>query len=137
MSRANFRTAPIVAAGLLLTVLAGSAVAQAPPGGAGGGPEALIAQLRAAVRPGPQQQSQFEAVAQVMRQNAAAEQRLTPPSQQASAVDQLRMGIQIDQTELDGMRALLPALEGLYAVLSPVQKRAADGVFQRQQQGGR
>lgn len=133
MSRASRRAGPIVAAALLLTCLAAApAIAQAPPGG---GPEALIAQLHAAVRPGPQQQSQFNAVAQVMRDNAAAEQRIQPPSQQANAVEQLRTGIQIDQVELEGMQKLLPALEALYGVLTPQQQRAADGVFARQQQG--
>jgi hypothetical protein len=126
------RRAGAIAAALLLACLAAPAIAQAPPGG---GPDQLIGQLRAAIRPGPQQQAQFEAVAQVMRQNAAAEQRIAPPPQQGTAVDMLRAQLQIGDIELGGLRRLLPALEGLYAVLSPQQQRAADSVFQRQQQG--
>jgi hypothetical protein len=126
------RRAGAIAAALLLACLAAPAIAQAPQGG---GPDQLIGQLRAAIRPGPQQQAQFEAVAQVMRQNAAAEQRIAPPPQQGTAVDMLRAQLQIGDIELGGLRRLLPALEGLYAVLSPQQQRAADSVFQRQQQG--
>jgi hypothetical protein len=135
MFRASHIAGPIAAAGLLLTVAAAPSIAQAPPAGAGGGPDALISQLRAAVRPTAAQQQQFNSVAQVMRDNAAAESRIQPPQQQGNAVQQLRMGIQIDQMELDGMNKLLPALEALYGVLSPQQQRAADAVFQRQQQG--
>ena len=135
MFRAIFRAGPIAAAGLLLTVAAAPSIAQTPPGGGPGGPEPLISQLRAAIRPTPSQQSQFNAMAQVMRDNAAAEARIQPPSQQASAVDQLRTGIQVDQMELDGMKRLLPAIEALYGVLAPQQQRAADAVFQRQQAG--
>jgi hypothetical protein len=132
MSCASRRAGVIAAAALLLTSLAFAAVAQGPPGG---GPDQFIAQLRAAVRPGPQQQAQFDAVAQVMRQNAAAEQQITPPPQGGTAVDLLRAQVQIGDIEIAGMKRLLPALEGLYAVLSPTQQRAADAVFQRQQQG--
>jgi hypothetical protein len=133
MFSARRRVVAIAAAALLLTCLAGSAIAQGPP--QGGGPEQFIAQLRAAIRPGPQQQAQFEAVAQVMREQAAAEQRMGPPPQGGSAVDLLRAQIQIGDIELGNMKRMLPALEGLYAVLSPQQRAAADAVFQRQQQG--
>jgi hypothetical protein len=139
MLRRSLGAGPIAAAALLFLSLAATpSIAQGPPGGpggAGGGAEALVGQLRAAIRPTAAQQTQFNAVAQVMRENAAAESRIAPPQQQGSAVDQLRTGIQIDQMELDGMRRLLPAMEALYGVLSPQQQRAADSVFQRQQQG--
>src|SRR5215472_4748732 len=51
------------------------------------------------------------------------------------AVGALRAEIQYDEAELAGMKKLLPALEALYATLSPAQKKTADGAF-RQGPGG-
>ena len=50
-----------------------------------------------------------------------------PPT--ASAVDSLRAEIQYDEMELAGMKRLLPALEALYATLSPAQRQTANVIF--------
>jgi hypothetical protein len=50
-------------------------------------------------------------------------------------VDELRAEIQYDEIELAGLKKLLPALEALYASLSPAQRQAADMAF-RQGPGG-
>jgi protein CpxP len=101
-----------------------------PPGGPpGGGAEMMINQLRQAIRPTPAQEPQFSALAEVMRNNERAMASMPQPSPQASGVDELRMELQIGESELDGMRKLLPPLEALYATLSPPQRQAADNIF--------
>ena len=71
-----------------------------------------------------------------MRENARAEASAPQqPPANATAVDDLRAFIRYSEVELGGLRKMLPALEGLYAALSPGQKKIADAVF-RQGPGG-
>jgi len=98
--------------------------------------EANIAGLRRKLQITPAQEAQFNAVANVMRANARAEATVPhQPPANASAVDDLRAEIQYDEIELAGMKRLLPALDALYASLSPAQRQAADAAF-RQGPGG-
>jgi hypothetical protein len=98
--------------------------------------EANIASLHQRLQITPTQEAQFNAVANVMRQNARAEASAPQsPPVNASAVDYLRAEIQYDEVELAGMRRFLPALEALYATLSPAQRQAANVLF-RQGPGG-
>lgn len=101
-------------------------LAQAQPPNA----EADIAQLHQRLAITPAQEPRFAAVADIMRQNARAAAQLPAPAN-ANAVEALRMAIRYGQQDLDGMRRLLPALEALYATLSPAQQRAADMVFRQ------
>ena len=98
--------------------------------------EANIASLHQRLQITPAQEAQFNAVANVMRQNARAEASApqSPPAN-ASAVDHLRAEIQYDEVELAGMKRFLPALEALYATFSPAQRQTADAIF-RQGPGG-
>jgi hypothetical protein len=92
--------------------------------------EANISSLHQRLQITPAQEAQFDALANVMRQNARAEQsapQAPPPT--ASAVDYLRAEIQYDEIELAGLKRFLPTLEGLYATLSPTQRRTADAIF--------
>src|ERR1700758_1239364 len=94
--------------------------------------EANIASLHQRLQITPPQEAQFTALANVMRQKARAEAsapQAPPPS--ASAVDYLRAEIQYDEVELAGLKRFLPALEALYASLSPVQRQAADAAFRQ------
>ena len=119
---------------------------------AGASPQVLLAQGQPAVQPQnaeanisalhqrlqitPAQESQFNAVANAMRENARAEASAPQrPAPGASAVDDLRAYIRYSEVELAGLKKMLPALEALYATLSPTQKRAADAAF-RQGPGG-
>ena len=98
--------------------------------------EANISSLHQRLQISPAQEAQFSAVANVLRANARAEATAPhEPPPNASAVDELRAEIQYDETELAGLKRLLPALEALYASLSPAQKQAADMAF-RQGPGG-
>ena len=98
--------------------------------------EANISSLHQRLQIAPAQEAQFNAVANVMRENARAE--ATAPHQppaNATAVDELRAEIQYGEVELASMKKLLPALEALYASLSPAQRKTADTIF-RQGPGG-
>ena len=95
--------------------------------------EANIAQLHQRLQIAPAQEPQFEALANVMRQNARI--MSSPPAAGSNAVEGLSLAIQYGQQEIDGMRRLLPALQALYASLSPAQQQIADAIF-RQGPGG-
>jgi LTXXQ motif family protein len=98
--------------------------------------EASISNLHQRLQIGPAQEAPFNAVANIMRENARAEASAPhQPPPNATVVDELRAEIQYDEVELAGMKKLLPALEALYATLSPAQKKTADMVF-RQGPGG-
>ena len=112
-------------------ILAQAAPASPPPN-----VEANIANLRRTLQITPAQEGPFNALATVMRENARAEASAQhQPPLNASAVDELRAEIQYDEVELAGLKRLLPALEGLYAVLTPAQQQAANTAF-RQGPGG-
>ena len=98
--------------------------------------EANIASLHQRLQITPAQEAQFNALANVMRQNARAEASApqAPPAN-ASATDYLRAEIQYDEIQLAGMKRFLPALEALYATLSPTQRQAADAIL-REGPGG-
>jgi periplasmic protein CpxP/Spy len=98
--------------------------------------EGNLANLRRSLQITPAQEGQFNAFATVMRENARAEAGAPhQPPPNASAIDELRAEIHYDEVELAGLKRLLPALEGLYSVLSPAQRQAADAAF-RQGPGG-
>jgi hypothetical protein len=92
--------------------------------------EADIAQLHQRLAIAPAQEPQFAAFANIMRENARA-MPAGPPPGNPNAVEALRLAIQYGQQDLDGMRRLLPALQALYASLSPAQRRTADQVFRQ------
>jgi protein CpxP len=98
--------------------------------------EASIASLHQRLQITPAQEAQFDALANVMRQNARAETSAPqPPAANASAVDYLRAEIQYDEIELAGLKRFLPALQALYATLSPAQRQTANAMF-REGPGG-
>jgi periplasmic protein CpxP/Spy len=86
----------------------------------------------------PQQESQFDAFAKQMHSNAQAmdsalrEQQQNPPK---NAVDDLKAIERLAETQLDGLKKLVPVFQSLYDSLSDQQKKTADQVF-GQQQGG-
>jgi hypothetical protein len=121
---------------LLIGVAPGAVLAQARPAPPPPNVEANIANLRRMLQITPAQEGAFNAFATVMRENERAEAGAPhQPAPNASAVDELRAEIQYDEVELAGLKRLLPALEGLYAVLTPAQKQAANAAF-RQGPGG-
>lgn len=111
-------------------------LAQAQPAEPRQNVEANIAELRKKLQITPAQESQFNGIAAVMRDNARLEASAPPqPPANATAVDDLRAYIKYNELELQGLRKMLPALEALYTALTPAQRKAADAVF-RQGPGG-
>jgi hypothetical protein len=104
-------------------------LAQAPAAAPGQTIEANIAQLHQRLQITPAQEPQFNALVAVMRQNAQIASAAPPAN--ANAVETLRLAIQYGQEEVDGMKRLLPALQALYASLSPAQQKTADMVFRQ------
>jgi periplasmic protein CpxP/Spy len=92
--------------------------------------DANIATLRQRLAITPAQEPQFNALANVMRENARM-MPAAPPSTALNAVEGLRLAIRYGQQEIDGMRRMLPALQALYATLSPAQRAAADQIFRQ------
>jgi hypothetical protein len=78
------------------------------------------------------QQPQFDAFAQVIRQNAQEMNSMMgqeQPQKKTTAVEDLKTSAKMAQAEADGLKKLVPAMEALYASLSDQQKRIADQVF--------
>ena len=92
--------------------------------------ETSIAQLRQRLQITPAQEPRFEALANVMRQNARMMPNAPPPTN-LDPIQGLRFAIQAGEQELVGLKRMLPALEALYARLSPTQQRTADQVFRQ------
>lgn len=92
--------------------------------------EANIANLHQQLAVTPAQEPQFQALANVMRENAQMMASMRPPSN-PNAVEGLRLAIQYGQDEINGMRRMLPALQALYASLTPAQRMTADQVFRQ------
>ena len=96
--------------------------------------EQRITNLHAALKITAEQGTQWNAVAQAMRENAAnmdklvAATRTTPP-QNLSAVDDLKYYEKFAQAHLDGLKNLIGSFEKLYAAMPDAQKKVADGVF--------
>ena len=96
--------------------------------------EQRITDLHAALKITPNQEAQWKMVAQDMRENAAAmdkliaETRATPP-QDITAVTDLQMYQKFAQAHVDGLKNLLSHFKALYAAMPDVQKKVADAVF--------
>ena len=96
--------------------------------------EQRITELHAALKITPDQEAKWNEVAQDMRENAAAmdklvaETRKTPP-QNMTAVDDLKMYQKFAQAHVDGLKNLLSHFEAFYAAMPDAQKKIADEVF--------
>jgi periplasmic protein CpxP/Spy len=100
-----------------------------PPGDQG---EQQITELKKRLAITPQQQPQFDAFAQVMRQNAQAMEQMMQQDQQSpnrNAVEDLKAAVKTAKAEADGLERLLPPLQALYDSLSDPQKKTADQVL--------
>jgi len=97
--------------------------------------EARITDLHARLKITPQQETQWNAFAQVMRDNAKAmtaalDQRAQMEgSKTATAVDDMKSYQAITQAHADGMTKLVPVFEQLYGAMTPDQQKNADEVF--------
>jgi LTXXQ motif family protein len=103
--------------------------AQASPGAPAPNLEANIARIHQRLQITPAQEPHFAAFANTMRENSRI--RPAAPAANSTAVDDLRVAIQVSEQELGALRRLLPPLQALYASLSPAQQRIADQLFRQ------
>jgi hypothetical protein len=97
--------------------------------------EARIKELRGRLQITAAQESSWNNVAQIMRDNAATfranvPDRSTGPDT-STAVDDLKAFQIIADEHANGLRKLIPAFEALYASMTPAQQKHADGVFRK------
>jgi len=95
--------------------------------------EARIASLHTQLKLTPDQEPQWQAVAQVMRDNAhkidALVKERAEKSASMNAVDNLTSYQAIADAHAEELKELVPAFQQLYAVLSDAQKKNADQIF--------
>jgi protein CpxP len=88
----------------------------------------------------PDQEAQWKAVADAMREDSKAMQSIVAERRQnrasMTAVDDLQSYEKVAETHVQGLQKLIPAFQTLYASMSPDQKKNADMVF-AQRRGGR
>jgi LTXXQ motif family protein len=101
--------------------------------------EARIKELHDKLQITDAQADQWNAVAQVMRDNASSMRSLAATRTQnaggMTAIDDLRSYQQITEAHADGLKKFVSAFQTLYDSMSDAQKKTADAVFaQRQKQ---
>lgn len=103
--------------------------------------EQRITSLHAALKITPQEEANWTSVAQAMRENAAAMQKLSADStvqapQSLTALDDLKTYQKFAQAHVDGLKNLTASFETLYNSMPDPQKKVADQVFQGSRHGG-
>jgi|HubBroStandDraft_6_1064221.scaffolds.fasta_scaffold471877_3 protein CpxP len=102
--------------------------------------EQRITALHASLKITPAEETQWNGVAQAMRENAAAMDKLvatnrTTAPQNMTAVQDLQSYQQFAQAHVDGLKNLTSAFSTLYDAMPDVQKKSADQVFQTSGRG--
>jgi len=97
--------------------------------------EQRITTLHAALKITSDEDVKWNAVAQSMRENAAAMDKLLAeqravPAQNMTAVDDLKMYQKFSQAHVDGLKNLISSFSTLYSAMPDAQKKTADTVFQ-------
>ncbi len=95
-----------------------------------------IATLHAELKITPAEESDWQAVAQTMRDNAAAMQKLasdktSQPADRMTAIDDLQTYQAFAQAHVDNLKKLTASFQTLYSAMPDTQKKIADQVFQR------
>ena len=102
--------------------------------------EQRITALHAALKITPDEETKWSGVAQAMRENAAAMDKLvasnrTTPPQNLSAVDDLKTYQKFAQAHVDGLKNLISSFSTLYDAMPDGQKKIADTVFDHSERG--
>jgi periplasmic protein CpxP/Spy len=112
-----------------------SAAQTAPLQDAGETVEQRITNLHAALKVTPAEEANWNGVAQAMRENAAAMEKLAAdktlhPPQDLTAIDDLKNYEKFAQAHVDGLKNLISSFEIFYKSIPDPQKKIADQVFQ-------
>jgi len=95
--------------------------------------EARIQELQAKLHVTPAQETLWQNVTQIMRDNAqtldALIQARIDKAKTMTAVDDLQSYSAIAEAHAEGLKKFVPAFEALYASMSDAQKHQADNVF--------
>jgi protein CpxP len=96
--------------------------------------EQRITNLHTALKIEPSEEAKWNGVAQAMRENAAAMDKLiaanrTTAPQGMTAVDDLNTYEKFAQAHVDGLKNLISSFKILYAAMPDAQKKNADEVF--------
>jgi protein CpxP len=102
--------------------------------------EQRITTLHAELKITPAEEAQWNNVAQAMRENASAMEKLvaanrTTPPQSMTAVQDLQSYQKFAQAHVDGLKNLTSAFSTLYNSMDDAQKKTADQVFQTSGRG--
>ena len=101
--------------------------------------EAHVARLKTALKITPEQQGKWDALVQVMRDNAKdmddLRQARTKKHRDMNAVEDMNNYIQVSEAHLAGMKKMLPTFEDLYNSMSDKQKKSADSIFKMGRHG--
>jgi len=97
--------------------------------------EQRITSLKASLKITPDQENKWNGVATVMRDNAAAMDKLVQtkraiPAGSTTAVDDLVTFQDFTQARMDGLKTLTAAFKSLYDSMPAEQKKNADQVFE-------
>ena len=97
--------------------------------------EDRITNLHTALGITPNEDAKWNNVAQAMRQNAAAMDKLVAanrmvPPQNTTAISDLKSYERFAQAHVNGLRNLIASFSVLYAAMPPSQQQNADAVFQ-------
>ncbi|MFZ0695220.1 MAG: Spy/CpxP family protein refolding chaperone [Alphaproteobacteria bacterium] len=103
--------------------------------------EQRITNLHTSLQITPDEESKWNSVAQAMRDNAAAMQKLVAKTkaqapETMTAVQDLKTYKRFAQAHVDGLKKLISAFETLYNSMPDPQKKVADEVFQRSRHQG-
>jgi len=97
------------------------------------GIDALIQHLHDSLKITPQQEPQWQNVANVMRENAETLNNLVKERSEraktANALDDLKSYAKISEAHTAATKRLIPAFQALYDSMSPEQKQTADAEF--------
>src|ERR1700738_1687277 len=102
--------------------------------GRGESVEQRITTLHTALKITPGQEPLWNAVAQAMRENATAMDKIVaqariPAPQNMTAVEDLKMYQKFAQAHIDGLKNLIVSFEKLYTAMPDTQKKITDDVF--------
>jgi hypothetical protein len=102
-----------------------------------------IATLHADLKITPDEEANWQVVADTMRANEAAMQKLVADNkatmrqgQVVSAVDDLKTYEKFNQAHVDGLKDLITSFQTLYVAMPVDQRILADSVFQKFNRGG-
>jgi len=96
--------------------------------------EARISELRSRLKITADQDSKWNEVTQIMRDNAhkldEIAQRRTQKDARMTALDDLNSYSEMVDARADGLKRFIPAFQSLYDSMSDAQKKQADALFQ-------